>query len=102
MDISEYEARKKQWQEVRYWTGIMGVPVEKYDGLSDYLKGILHKIICKPQQITTEAQKNDLFSALISGSISGREAKYIDLSELRDKILRSVTEQEIKDYLSKF
>ena len=101
--MSEYEERKKLWQEVSLWLRVRRIPLRIYDNLPDYRKNLLHKCICVPVQTTTYRQRGDLIRTLFGSAVAGRDSvDPIDSAGEMEQLLSPLTEQEKSDYLSKF
>ena len=49
---------------VGLWLMKKGIPYQRYDNLSAYLKGVLRKLLCIPTRTTSPSQRQDLWKAL--------------------------------------
>jgi hypothetical protein len=110
MEIKEYIKKttfsqiiqRTLWQDIKLFFGYHKIPIKKYDYLPKNLKEVLHSCIHEPRQTTTDAQRKSLIRALYG--VEGR--KQFDPFDLvideEIKKLVPLTEQQIKEYTSKF
>ena len=77
---------KTMVSEVGLWLMKKGIPYQRYDNLSAYLKGVLRNLVCRPTRPTTHRERQDLYKELCLPK--GRES--IDpLDSMTDEQLRT-------------
>ena len=67
----EMEARER---EVSLWLDRKGIPYQIYGNLPSHNKVILRNLVCVPTQLTTPAERKDLYRKLFIRDIAGRSS----------------------------
>ncbi len=64
MKTSKHEDMEALERQVNPWLMKKGIPYQRYDNLSAYLKVVLRNLVCIPTRLTTYTERVDLWKKL--------------------------------------
>lgn len=95
---------KTMVSEVGLWLMKKGIPYQRYDNLSAYLKGVLRNLVCIPTRTTSPLQRKELWKALCLPDV-GREidqGDFVSPDEKLQEFFSPLAPSETLSYYEKF
>ena len=107
MEKEDIEEKGGIERQVKLWCRVRGYHYEDYEKLSDVDKNTLHKIICGPQQITSDNQRKKLIEHMFFATNLGKGREFDDPIdsipvEKQGILLSPLTPEEITHHFARY